>query len=112
MSFKPCIFGSALLFALAFTSGCGKKTDTSATSPAIPTNSVEAAPGATPGGDTARQQNPAMSVSQRSIDYLQGLIQRKQYPQARQALANLESQQLTPSQQQTVQKLKSQIPPQ
>ena len=48
-------------------------------------------------------------VSDRSIAYIQGLVERGEYARAQQALTNLEGKQLSPAQQRKIQELKARM---
>jgi outer membrane PBP1 activator LpoA protein len=64
---------------------------------------------AAPVDPTAQAENDAALV-QRSIDYLEGLVNRQEFDQARQMLKQIETKTLTPAQQQKVNALKAKIP--
>ena len=99
---------------------CGKKKEaqppsqpTSAGVPSQPTPTAAAAP-----VETAAPPPPPNStdsyeavVTVRSIDYLQGLVARKNWARARAALKQVQTRSLTPEQQRYVDSLKGQIPP-
>src|SRR5215467_5257672 len=100
---------------------CGKKKE--AQQPSKPTSAAEASPptptaGAAPVAETTAPPPPPNStdsydavVTVRSIDYLQGLVARKNWARARAALKQVQTRSLTPEQQRYVDSLKGQIPP-
>jgi hypothetical protein len=96
------IFGvCALLFACL---SCGKK---ESGAPTPPSNAESG---------TGKAESPAPSeaeaiITQRSIDYAKGLVGRKEYQQAREALQQIEARPLTAAQRKAVDDLKAQIPP-
>ena len=93
------------LSACALTSlaiSCGKKEFASG-----PVN--EAKPAAT-NNPSATPSERDMVISERSIDYVQGLITRKQFQQASEALKQVEARPLTAAQRQRVEELKARIP--
>lgn len=103
-----------LLFAAV---SCGKK---ETVPPAVASESTAAASdakGAAPAPPApGKVDSPASSeaeaiITQRTIDYAKGVIARKQYRQAREAIQQLETRPLTPDQRKAVDELKVQIPP-
>jgi len=81
---------------VAIAAGCGKRDSSSP-----------------PSADTTDQvaiSEDYKNITDRSIDYLKGLVARKEYQPAREALKTLESRTLTPAQRKTVNDLKAQIP--
>ncbi|MEJ5238322.1 MAG: hypothetical protein WHT82_08175 [Limisphaera sp.] len=61
-------------------------------------------------------QTPTLSEADivsnhRLLDYLENLMQRKEFDQARRAISELESRPMTPAQRQRLQQLKAQLPP-
>jgi hypothetical protein len=114
--FRNCASAFLVFFLAAGLSGCGKK-EAPAPSQATPQ------PGQTeqvPDPRTATQavaapqaapQTYDATVTVRSIDYLKGQVARKNWPQVRAALKQLEGKSLTPEQRQYVDSVKAQIPP-
>jgi hypothetical protein len=98
--------------------GCGKKetsqTSTSQSGQPQPTSAAPISPN-TPSAPPATaaaapRDSYEAQVTARSIDYFKGQVARKNWPQARQALAAVEARSLTPGQRQYVDSLKTQIP--
>jgi hypothetical protein len=98
--------------------GCGKKQSPPSSPSSQPKsdpapaaqNAVPApAPPATAAAAPAESYDAV--VTARSIDYFKGQIDRKNWDQARRALAQIEGRSLTPAQRQYVDSLKAQLPP-
>jgi hypothetical protein len=94
-----------VLIPLAF--GCGKNDESSpsATATTSATNpSAATAPAAPPPSEAD------IMISNRSLDYVEGLIERKEFQKAREALALAETRSLTAAQRQRANSLKAKIP--
>ena len=84
--------------------------ETQARSPASALPAPAPPPPPPPGAPAAPTSYEA-AVTARSIDYLKGTIDRKNWSGAQRALTQVESRHLTPEQRQYVDSLKAQIPP-
>ena len=97
---RVCNFLLVGVILLVLGVGCGKEdASTTATTDTL-----------APGSPEAAQRD--MVIAQRKIDYIQGLVERGDYPKAREALNALEGQALTPAQKKVVDGLKARIPSQ
>lgn len=63
------------------------------------------------GTQTPAPNEAEIVATHRLLDYLENLLQRKEFEQARRAIAELESRPMTPAQRQKLQQLKGQLPP-
>jgi outer membrane PBP1 activator LpoA protein len=109
MKFRFRLLGfSVLCVILALFAGCGNESE-SPSSDAVPASEPGAIQSAPPAGS---QSGPSAQeiVSDRTIDYIQGLVERGAHDRARQALADLATKQLTPQQQRRVQALQAKLP--
>jgi hypothetical protein len=97
--YLPLVFGVFISVA----SGCGKSEATGSTAT---TNSIPV----TNAGTVAAPSEADIMISDRSIDYLQGLIEAKNFQKANEALQHAESRPLTAAQKQRVARLKAQLP--
>ena len=100
MKIKNTLTIAATCAFLSWAAGCGKKD-------APPSTEGDAAP-ITPA--TAEQQLATPEVFNRTIARVRGLIQVKDYTQARQTLQLLDNNKLTPEQQRVFDQVKAQIP--
>lgn len=98
--------------------GCGKKdaaAPLSETKPApeVPANNaaVQPPPSQAAPASTAPTSQDAI-IAERGLAYLRGLVARKDYAQAREALKMFNGRTLTPAQQKTFNDLKAQVPAQ
>src|SRR3954463_10017638 len=122
MNFCPAVGKSfSFLLALGLVSsllGCRKhetKPQTSTPPVEIQAGSPASAPPApatasSPGAPAAPDTYEAI-VTARSIDYLKGTVDRKNWPRAQRPLTQVETRHLSPEQRQYVNSLKAQIPP-
>ena len=116
---KKRVIGFLIISTAAFLIGCGKKKESQqpsqTTSPAAPSQSdpagaVPAPAGSAPPPAASPTDSYDAVVTARSIDYLQGRVARKDWPQAREALKQVQGRSLTPEQRRYVDSLKAQIP--
>ena len=91
---------------LIIASSCGKKDAASTTTSTGTTSATNAG---TPQA-TAAPSEAEIIVSTRSLDYVQGLIEHKDFQRAKDVLAQAEARPLTAAQRQRAQALKAQLP--
>ena len=105
-----------IISAAAFLISCGKKKETQSSQTNSPAAPSQPAPAAAAPAPAAPAPPPAAAdsydavVTARSIDFLQGRVARKDWPQAREALKQVQGRSLTPEQRSYVDSLKAQIP--
>jgi len=115
---RNCFTPFLVFFLAVGLGGCGKKEAPAPSQTAQP-GQTEQAPDpqvATPSAPAPEAATPSprtyeATVTVRSIDYLKGQATRKNWPQVRLALKQIEGKSLTPEQRQYVDSIKAQIPP-
>jgi len=104
---RECHWCPVLIAVAALIFGCNRE---SPPPPApTPPSGTETAPA--PAQPTEMVSEADAVAAQRLLDFLQSLVQRGQFNQARRAVAELENRPLTPDQRQRLQQLKAQVPP-
>lgn len=105
---RRCPWAPALIAVAVLALGCNRASPPPPTpEPPAGTDTAPAAP--TQPSDTVSEADAV--AAQRLLDFLQSLVQRGQFDQARRAVAELENRPLTPDQRQRLQQLKAQVPP-
>ncbi|GIX49914.1 MAG: hypothetical protein KatS3mg132_108 [Limisphaera sp.] len=104
---RRCPWVPALIAVAALALGCNRESPPPpAPEPPAGTNTAPTSP--QPSAPVSEADAVAV---QRLLDFLQSLVQRGQFDQARRAVAELENRPLTPDQRQRLQQLKAQLPP-
>lgn len=98
------LWGTALLLGLTGLVLCACKREESGPQrvESQPPEAIETVP--------AQPTEADIMAAQRTLDFVQGLLARKEYEQARQALAELQGRPMSPAQRQLVEHLKAQLP--